>query len=199
MHDTTADPASVLADVDRLRTQVRSDRRETSVPLLALGGLALTTSWFAPFAGGFVVTAVAVLVLLGLALAYRRREHAVGVGTGSRRWTIAGVAVLVAFVVIPWLAMLFLPPLTIVGTVVAIVGVRGGNRALVAGGLLAAVVSGLEHWRIISNRAWDLAQLTGAGPTSWWVSNSSQLVIGTLAAALLIGGAVALVREQRRG
>lgn len=147
MSDRREDASGVLADVERLRTQVRSDRRETSVPLLALGMLTVLSVWVTPFVGGILLAFVAVVVLLVLALYYRRRERAVGLRTQAGRWTTAGLSVLVIYVLVPWLAMLFLPPVAIVGIVVAVVGYRSRNRLLVFGGVAAAVVSGAEQWR----------------------------------------------------
>jgi hypothetical protein len=199
MSDRREAASGALADVERLRTQVRSDRRETSIPLLALGMLTVLSAWVTPFVGGILLAFVAVVVLLVLAGYYRRREQAVGLRTQAGRWTTAGMSVLVVYVLVPWLAMLFLPPVAIVGIVVAVLGYRSRNRPLVLGGVAAAVVSGAEQWFIISNRFWDLAKLVDAGPHTWWVSNTHQLVLATLAASLLAGGAVALHRERRRG
>jgi hypothetical protein len=199
MSGSRGDAFATLDEVERLRTQVRSDRRATSVPLLALGALAAASAWSTPFVGGIVQAFLAVLVLLVLALYYQRRERAVGVGTQASRWTTAGLSVLVIYVLVPWLAMLFLPPVAIAGVVVAVMGSRSRNRWLIAGGIAAAAVSALEQWFIISNRFWDVAKFIGAAPHAWWVVNAQQLVLASLASALLASGAVALSRERRRG
>lgn len=192
------DMTEVLDDVARLRRQVRADRRETSVPLLVLGTLALLSSLLTTFAGGLLLALPAVLSLFGLALYYRRRERRLGVGTAGRRWTTAGLWVLGACVLVPGLAMLFLPPVAIVGIVVTVMGVRDRNRALVIGASAATVIAALEQWYVISNRFWDLAKLVGAGPQTWWVVNAQQFVYGALAGVLLAAGVVALRQERRR-
>ena len=192
------DMAGVFDDIERLRTRVRADRRETSVPLLVLGTLAVLSSLVSTFAGGLLLALPAVLSLFGLALYYRRRERRVGVGTAAQRWTTAGLWVLVVSVLVPGLAMLFLPPVAIVGIVVTVMGVRERNRALIVGGSAAAVLAGLEQWYVISNRFWDLAKLVDAGPKTWWVANAQQFVFGSLAGALLAAGVVALGQERRR-
>ncbi|MBS3940256.1 MAG: hypothetical protein KG028_04770 [Actinobacteria bacterium] len=190
--------AGVLDDIERLRTRVRADRRETSVPLLVLGTLALLSSVMANVAGGLLLAVPAVLSLFGLALYYQHRERRIGIGTAGKRWTTAGLGVLGVCVLVPGLAMLFLPPVAIVGIVVTVIGVRDRNRALIVGGSAAAVIAGLEQWYVISNRFWGLAKLVGAGPLTWWVTNAQQFVFGSLAGAFLATGVVALRQERRR-
>ncbi len=199
MGDRETETAALLDDLTQLRSQVRGDRRETSVPLLTLAALALLSSVLRPVVGGVLLVYPAVLALLALGLYYRRRESTVGVGTAPMRWVTAGLAVLLVYVLVPWLAMLFLPPVAVVGITVSILGTRRRDTALVVGGVLAAAVSGLEEWFVISNRFWDLAKLVDAPPGTWWVGNAQPIVHGLLAASLLVAGLVAHRRETRRG
>lgn len=196
MSQRQGETAATLAELDQLRSRVRGDRRETSVPLVVLGVLAVVSALPLPLAGPVSPLATAVLALFVVAAYYRHRQAATGVGTASGQWVKAGLAVLVVGLMGPGLMMLFVPPVAVVGAVVAVLGWRRNNRTLVIAGFATAVIAGLEQWFVVSNRFWDLARLVGSDPHVWWVLHAQQLVVLLLGAGLL-AVAVAVHRRER--
>mgnify|MGYP007087611090 CR=1 FL=1 len=197
MSERTSPAPALLEEVERLRSRVRANQRASSVPLLVLAAL-VVVSWMLPLYGaGPLLIVPAVAALLGIGVYYQRRQRLLGVGTSPHRWTKAGLVVFGVYVLVPWLAMLFLPPVAVVGAVVAALGAKSRNPALIAGGGAAALISALERWHLISNRFWDLGKLVDASPHTWWVANAKHIVLATLAATLLAVGLLALHRERR--
>lgn len=191
--------AVTLAELDHLRSRVRRDRRETSVPLILLGVLAVMSAVPLPLDGPLTLLATAVIAVFVVAAYYRKRQVTTGIGTAYGQWVKAALAVLVVGLMGPGLLMLFLPPVAVIGAVVAILGWRRSNRTLLLAGLVTTAVTGLEQWFIVSNRFWDFARLMGSDPQSWWVLHAQQLVVLFLGAGLLVTAATIRRWERSNG
>src|SRR5262245_23515141 len=107
-------------DLERLRAQVRADRRATSAPLLVFGGLVVGYAVAGPLLGGMgggvrhpgllvFWPVLSVIALLGLWMGSRRRAVRDGVGEGrpSYRTVTAGYVVAQVVIVVMFIPVLF--------------------------------------------------------------------------------------------
>jgi|tagenome__1003787_1003787.scaffolds.fasta_scaffold20826958_3 hypothetical protein len=187
----------VGADLERLRSRVRADRRATSAPPIAFGVLVIVYAIVSQFAGALgpagrhvtvltfwpVVTAA---TLLGLWWWSRRRTQREGVGEGrtSYRTMTAGYLGALLVTVLLAIPVLFIGvavPLVWPGAVLIAIGAWQRNRNLSRLGMGLVLVAVLE--------AVLAAFLRGSPPWSWIVSVAYALAgLALLAAGLVIRG-----------
>jgi hypothetical protein len=180
------DARALLDDTRRLRRRARADRHPSSVPLLVfayltlLGApLAIARLW--PLGQYYwVLAGPAGFLIIGWW--YRRQEVRRGVGQGRGSYTLAGVSVLLALVLVPFL---WFSPLPAVAAGLVAVAVLQRNAYLAFWVAVFGVLGTLEQFFVLSNRlggaAGDLGQ---------------PVVYGALGVLLLVAGLVALHRED---
>jgi hypothetical protein len=188
-------------DLERLRAQVRADRRATSAPLLVFGGLVIGYAVAGPVLGGMgagvrhlallvfwpVLTALA---LLGLWLGSRRRAVRDGVGEGrpSYRTVTAGYLVTQVVIVVVLIPVLFVGvflPLVWPAAVLTAIGAWQRNRMLALLGVATGAVGGLEGLFIVVYQ--------GLPPAWAWLQSVVYALAGL---ALLTAGQVSRHRER---
>ncbi|HEV2917954.1 MAG TPA: hypothetical protein VG673_01740, partial [Actinomycetota bacterium] len=159
------DARALLDDTERLRRRARADRHPSSVPLLVFASLTLLG---APLAVGrlwplgqyyWLLAGPVGFVVVGWW--YRRQQVRSGVGQGRGSWTIAGVSVLLALVLLP---ILWISPLPAVAAGLVAIAVLQRNAYLAVWAVLFGVLGTLEQFFVLSNRLYDLAQWRGWFP-----------------------------------
>jgi hypothetical protein len=183
-----SDARALLQDTERLRRRARADRHPSSVPLLVfayltLFGAPLAMSRLWPLGQYYWVLAGPVGFLV-VGWWYRRQQVRAGVGPGRGSYTLAGVWVLLALVLLP---VLWLSPYPAVAAGLLTIAVLQRNLWLGFWAVIFGVVGTLEQFFVISNRlaghvAGDLGQ---------------PVVYGALGVLLLAAGLVARHREDR--
>jgi hypothetical protein len=192
---------ALVRDAERLRRRARGDRHASSVPLLVFGALTVLSAplllprpspwgdlfWLLAGPAGFLVTG----------WWYRRQQTRSGVGEGRGSWTVAGVSMLLALVLLP---VVWIAPLPIVGAGLLVVAALQRNRYLAAWAAVLGLLGGLERFFVLSNRLYDLADWLGwlQGPRGQelLVELGSSVVFAALGGLLLAAGLVALRRER---
>jgi hypothetical protein len=196
-----ADAQALLRDAERLRRRARGDRHASSVPLLIFGAitvigapLGLPALW--PWGGWFWLLA-GPAGFLATGWWYRRQQARSGIGEGRGSYTAAGVSTLLAFVLLP---LVLIAPLPVVAAGLLVVAALQRNRYLAAWALVLGLLGGLEHFFVLSNRLYDLAEWLG------WFRESRDygpldelgppIVFAALGGLLLAAGLLALRRER---
>jgi hypothetical protein len=199
--DGGTDAQALLRDAERLRRRARADRHASSVPLLIFGALtvisaplALPAMW--PWGDEFWLLA-GPAGLLAISWWCRRQQARSGVGAGRGSWTVAGISVLLAFVVVP---LVSIAPLPVVAAGLLVVAALQRNRYLAAWAVVLGVLGGLERFFVLSNRLYDLAEWLGWSrePGGYWLLDdlTQPIVFAALGGLLLAAGLVALRRER---
>jgi hypothetical protein len=194
------DAEALLRDAERLRRRARGDRHASSVPLLVFGALTvlsapltLPTLW--PWGDVYwMLAGPAGLLVTGWW--YRRQQARSGVGAGRGSYTVAGVSVLLACVVLP---LVWIAPLPVVGAGLLVVAALQRNRYLAAWAVALGVLGGLERFFVLSNRLADLFEWFGwfQEPRDYGLlDDGSTIVFAALGGLLLAAGLVALRRER---
>jgi hypothetical protein len=182
------DARALLDGTERLRRRARADRHPSSVPLLVFAYLTL---FGAPLAVGrlwplgqsyWLLAGPAGFVVVGWW--YRRQQVRDGVGPGRGSYTVAGVSVLLALVLLPLLW--FFPLATIAAGLVAM-AVLQRNPYLAFWAVVFGVVGTLEQYFVLSNQLGGLVTPDLGQP----------IVYGALGVLLLVAGLVARHREDR--
>ena len=186
------DARALLQDAERLRRRARADRHPSSVPLLVfayltLFGASLAVDRLWPLGQYFwVLAGPAGFLVVGWW--YRRQQLRSGVGPGRGSYTLTGLWVLLAFLLVPFL--LFLPYVAIAAGLL-VVAVLQRNPWLALWAVVFGAVGTLEQFFVLSNRLHALPPELGAtdlGPP---------VVYGALGILLLVAGLVARHREDR--
>jgi hypothetical protein len=201
-----SDARVALDQIEALRRRVRADRHPLSLPLLVMGLIATTGSTLqllsalaiermAPgysvygIDASFSYWALAVPAgfgLLALIESWRWRRR--GLDGGGRRFAAVTVLAL-ALAVLPfaWLLTIILGPLAVVGAGLLLAGLWLRQRPLAVAGVVFGVLGAVEGLFWISNRV---------PPTMWrgWIHDA--ILLG-IAAAMVLTGAVAWLRETR--
>jgi hypothetical protein len=183
------DARALLDDTERLRRRARADRHPSSVPLLVFAYLTLLGAPLAvgrlwPLGQSYWLLAGPVgFVVVGWW--YRRQQVRDGVGPGRGSYTVAGVSLLLALVLLP---LLWFFPLATVAAGLLAMAVLQRNPSLAFWAVSFGVVGTLEQYFVISNRLGGLV-----GPDL-----GQPIVYGALGGLLLVAGLVARHREDRR-
>jgi hypothetical protein len=188
-------------DLERLRAQVRADRRATSAPLFVFGWLVIGYAVAGPLLGGLGAgvrhlallvfwPVLTVLALLGLWVGSRRRAVREGVGEGrpSYRTMTAGYLVAQVVIVILLIPVLFVGvslPLVWPAAVLTAIGAWQRNRMLALLGVATGVVGGLESLFVVVHQ--------GLPPAWAWLQSVVYVLAGL---ALLAAGLVTRRRER---
>jgi hypothetical protein len=183
------DARALLDDTERLRRRARADRHPSSVPLLVfacltLFGAPLAVGWFWPL-GQYYWLLAGPAGFLVVGWWYRRQQVRDGVGPGRGSYTVAGVSLLLALVLLP---LLWFFPLATVAAGLLAMAVLQRNPSLAFWAVVFGVVGTLEQYFVISNRLGGLV-----GPDL-----GQPIVYGALGGLLLVAGLVARHREDRR-
>jgi hypothetical protein len=196
------DARALLDDTERLRRRARADRHPSSVPLLVFASLTLLGAPLAiaqlwPLGQSYWLLAGPV-GFVAVGWWYRRRQVRSGVGQGRGSWTIAGVSVLLALVLLP---ILWISPLPAVAAGLVAIAVLQRNAYLAVWAVLFGVLGTLEQFFVLSNRLYDLARWGGwfPEPRDYGIVDDlgQPIVYGALGVLLLVAGLVALHREDR--
>jgi hypothetical protein len=182
------DARALLDDTERLRRRARANRHPSSVPLLVFAYLTL---FGAPLTAGrlwplgqyyWVLAGPAGFLVVGWW--YRRQQVRRGVGPGRGSYTLAGVSLLLALVLLPLLW--FLPLATIAAGLVTM-AVLQRNAYLAFWAVTFGVVGTLEQFYVLSNQLGGLLTPDLGQP----------IVFGALGLLLVVAGLVARRREDR--
>jgi hypothetical protein len=193
---------SLLQDTERLRRRARAGRHPSSVPLLVfayltlLGApLAIAQLW--PLGQYYwVLAGPAGFLIIGWW--YRRQEVRSGVGKGRGSYTVTGVWVLLALLLLP--IMWFSPYPAVAVGLLAIAALQR-NAYLAFWAVVFGAAGTLEHFLVLSNRLYDLAAWRGwfPEPRDYGIVDDlgQPIVYGALGILLLVAGLVARHREDR--
>jgi hypothetical protein len=201
METERTDARALLRDTERLRRRTRGDRHASSVPLLIFGTLTLISALLAlpalwPWGDLFWLLA-GPAGFLATGWWYRRQQARSGVGEGRGSWTVAGVSTLLAFVLLP---LVWIAPLPVVAAGLLVLAALQRNRYLAASAAVLGLLGGLEHFFVLSNRLYDLAQWLGwfPEPRDYGLLDDlgPPVVFAALGGLLLAAGLVALRRER---
>jgi hypothetical protein len=182
------DVRALLDDTERLRRRARADRHPSSVPLLVFAYLTLLGAPLAvgrlwPLGQYYWVLAGPVGFLV-IGWWYRRQQVRDGVGPGRGSYTVAGVSVLLALVLIP---LLWFFPLPTVAAGLVAMAVLQRNLYLAFWAVIFGVIGTLEQFFVLSNRLGGLVT----------ADLGQAVVYGALGVVLLAAGLVALHHEDR--
>jgi hypothetical protein len=193
---------ALLDDTERLRRRARADRHPSSVPLLVfacltLFGAPLAVAQLWPLGQYYWAIAGPVgFVLIGWW--YRRRQVRSGVGQGRGSYTVAGVAMVLALVLVPFL---WIAPLPAVAAGLVAIAILQRNAYLASWAAAFGVLGTLEQFLVLSNRLYDLAEWRGwfTEPRAHGIVDDlgQPVIYGALGLLLLVAGLVALHREDR--
>jgi hypothetical protein len=195
------DAQTLLEDAERLRRRARGDRHASSVPLLIFGALTvisapLTLSTLWP-AGGWYWLLAGPIGFLATGWWYRLQQSRSGIGEGRGSYTIAGVSTLLAFVLLP---LVWIAPLPVVAAGLLVIAALQRNGYLAACAVVLGLLGGLEHFFVLSNWLYDLAQWRGWFPeprdSGLLDDLGPAVVFVALGGLLLVAGLVALRRER---
>jgi hypothetical protein len=193
------DARALLDDAERLRRRTRADRHPSSVPLLVFAYLTLfwaplaVTPRFLTFSHLYWVVAGPIGFLV-IGWWYRRQEVRSGVGQGRGSYTLAGVSVLLALLLVPFLWFSALP--AVAAGLVAI-AVLQRNLYLAFWAVVFGLLGTLEDFFVLSNRLHELALWQVWFPEPRDDDLGQSIVYGALGVLLLVAGLVALHREDR--
>jgi len=178
----------LIDQVDATRRRARSDRRASSIPLLAFGAATVVDAVLRGahptlgLLGDFLFAPVGFVVV---ALYYRRRENVTGVGSRPLPYVIAAVVTLVC---LPLLALF--GGYAVAGVALVVIAGKQRNLYLAGWALVFGVGGSLEVFAIFSNRLYDVF-----GYFAW----APSLVYATLGLMLLGAGLYARRGEKGSG
>jgi len=194
------DAQALLRDAERLRRRARGDRHASSVPLLIFGALTVISAPLALFlwpVGGWLWLLAGPAGFLATGWWYRRQQTRSGIGEGRGSYTVAGVSTLLAFVLLP---VVWIAPLPVVAAGLLAVAALQRNRYLAAWATVLGLLGGLEHFLVLSNRLYDLAEWLGwfREPRNYGLLDElgPPTVFAAVGGLLLAAGLVALRRER---
>jgi len=194
------DAQALLRDAERLRRRARGDRHASSVPLLIFGALTVISAPLALFlwpVGGWFWLLAGPAGFLATGWWYRRQQTRSGIGEGRGSYTVAGVSTLLAFVLLP---VVWIAPLPVVAAGLLVVAALQRNRYLAAWATVLGLLGGLEHFLVLSNRLYDLAEWLGwfREPRNYGLLDElgPPTVFAAVGGLLLAAGLVALRRER---